>query len=67
MGEITLHAACASLPEAIPRSRYALDKLLAGTGDADVLPDDVAVTTGRKNAGADTQQAPAPSIRKPVE
>lgn len=31
--EITLHAACASLPEAIRRPRYALDKLLAGTAE----------------------------------
>jgi hypothetical protein len=30
-GEVGLHAACASLPEAIPRQRYALDKLLAGS------------------------------------
>jgi len=33
LGEVTLHAACASLPEAIPRSRYELDKLLAGSID----------------------------------
>lgn len=34
LSELTLHAACASLPEAIGRPRYALDKLLAGGVDA---------------------------------
>jgi hypothetical protein len=38
LGEVGLHAACASLPEAIPRQRYALDKLLAGAADADPAP-----------------------------
>jgi hypothetical protein len=38
LGEVTLHAACASLPEAIPRQRYALDKLLAGAADAEPVP-----------------------------
>ena len=40
LGEVTLHAACASLPEAIPRQRYALDKLLAGSADAEPMPND---------------------------
>jgi hypothetical protein len=35
LGEVDLHAACASLPEAIPRQRYALDRLLAGATDAE--------------------------------
>jgi hypothetical protein len=42
LGEVTLHAACASLPEAMPRQRYALDKLLAGFADAEPVPDDAA-------------------------
>lgn len=69
MREVTLHAACASLPEAIPRSRYALDKLLAGLGDADALPDDIAVASGRQREGPATQKmpAPAPLLQKPAE
>jgi hypothetical protein len=55
LGEVTLHAACASLPEAIPRPRYALDKLLAGIADGETLPDDVAAV------------APAPTVKKPAE
>jgi hypothetical protein len=55
LGEVTLHAACASLPEAIPRQRYALDKLLAGSADAEpALNDAVAVP-------------PAPTLQKPGE
>ena len=55
LGEVTLHAACASLPEAIPRQRYALDKLLAGAADAEpALEDAVAVP-------------PAPTSQKPAE
>lgn len=71
MREVTLHAACASLPEAIPRSRYALDKLLAGLGDVDVLPNDTAVANGRQSGepAAPKPQAPvpAPGIQKPAE
>ncbi len=55
LGEVTLHSACASLPEAIPRPRYALDKLLAGIADGEPLSDDV------------TAAAPAPTIQKPAE
>ncbi len=55
LGEVTLHSACASLPEAIPRPRYALDKLLAGIADGETLSDDVAAV------------APAPTIQKPAE
>ena len=55
LGEVTLHAACASLPEAIPRPRYALDKLLAGIADAETLPNDVAAVP------------PAPTIQKPAQ
>lgn len=39
LGEITLHAACATLPEAIARPRYALDKLLAGIVEPETQPD----------------------------
>ena len=39
LNEVTLHAACASLPEAIARPRYALDKLLTGTVEPETLPD----------------------------
>ncbi len=55
LGEVTLHAACASLPEAIPRSRYALDKLLAGSVDVDTPQSDVAAVP------------PAPTIQKPAK
>ena len=55
LGEVTLHSACASLPEAIPRPRYALDKLLAGIADAETLPNDVAAVP------------PAPTIQKPAQ
>jgi hypothetical protein len=55
LGEVTLHSACASLPEAIPRPRYALDKLLAGIADGEPLSDDV------------TAAAPAPTIQKPAK
>ena len=55
LGEVTLHAACASLPEAIPRSRYALDKLLAGSVDVDAP---------RIEVGA---VPPAPTLQKPAE
>jgi hypothetical protein len=55
LGEVTLHAACASLPVAIPRARYALDKLLAGTAEAEPAPDDVAAVP------------PAPTFQKPAE
>jgi len=55
LGEVTLHAACASLTEAIPRQRYALDKLLAGADDAEPASNDpVAVP-------------PAPTFQKPAE
>lgn len=56
LGEVTLHAACASLPEAIPRSRYALDKLLAGSVDVDAPQNDVGAAV-----------APAPTLQKPAE
>ena len=55
LGELTLHAACASLPEAIPRSRCALDKLLAGSVDVDAPQKDVAAVP------------PAPTMQKPAE
>jgi hypothetical protein len=55
MGEVTLHAACASLPEAIPRQRYALDKLLAGGADAEPTQGEVAAVP------------PAPTSPRPAE
>lgn len=54
LNEVTLHAACASLPEAIARPRYALDKLLTGTVEAETLPDIVAVP-------------PAPTLPAPAQ
>ncbi|OHC68211.1 MAG: hypothetical protein A3H93_12130 [Rhodocyclales bacterium RIFCSPLOWO2_02_FULL_63_24] len=55
LSEITLHAACASLPEAIARPRYALDKLLAGSAEPETPPNGVAAA------------APAPTMQKPAE
>ena len=55
LGEVGLHAACASLPEAIPRQRYALDKLLAGSADADPVANDTAAVP------------PAPTVQTPAE
>jgi hypothetical protein len=55
LGEVTLHAACASLPEAIPRQRYALDKLLAGSADAEPAANDAVAVP------------PAPTFQKPAE
>ena len=55
LGEVTLHAACASLPEAIPRQRYALDKLLAGSADAEPVPNDAVAVP------------PAPTFEKSAE
>ena len=55
LGEVNLHAACASLPEAIPRQRYALEKLLAGAVDAEPASNE---------AGA---VPPAPTSQKPAE
>jgi hypothetical protein len=46
LGEVTLHAACATLPEAITRPRYALDRLLAGDPEPETLPNVVAVPPG---------------------
>jgi hypothetical protein len=40
LGEVSLHAACATLPEAIARPRYALDQILAGTAGPEALPND---------------------------
>jgi hypothetical protein len=39
LSEVTLHAACASLPEAIPRPRYELDKFLNGTLTLEAVTD----------------------------
>jgi hypothetical protein len=55
LGEVTLHAACASLPEAMPRQRYALDKLLAGAADAEPASNDAVAVP------------PAPTFQKPAE
>ena len=53
LGEVTLHAACASLPEAIPRPRYELDKFLAGTVALEALTDGAV--------------PPAPTLQRPGE
>ncbi len=66
LGEVTLHAACASLPEAIPRQRYALDKLLAGAADAEPALNDAAVASPLSGIPG-TQSAPAPTSQKPAE
>ena len=55
LGEVTLHAACASLPEAIPRQRYALDKLLAGSADAEPALNEIVAVP------------PAPTLQKSGE
>ena len=55
LSEVTLHAACASLPEAIARPRYALDKLLTGTVEAETLPDIVVAVP------------PAPTLPAPAQ
>lgn len=55
LGEVTLHAACASLPEAMPRPRYEFDKFLAGTIELEPLPADY------------TAAPPAPTPQKPGE
>ena len=67
LGEVTLHAACASLTEAIPRPRYALDKLLAGIADGETLSDDVSAVAGPRSGIPGTQSAPAPTVKKPAE
>lgn len=67
LGEVTLHAACASLPEAIPRPRYELDKLLAGIADGEILSNDVAAAGGPRSGIPGAQSAPAPTIQKPAE
>ena len=55
LSEVTLHAACASLPEAIARPRYALDKLLTGTVEPETLPDIVVAVP------------PAPTFQTPAQ
>lgn len=55
LSEVTLHAACASLPEAITRPRYALDKLLTGTVEPETLPDIVVAVP------------PAPTLPAPAQ
>ncbi len=55
LGQVTLHAACATLPEAIARPRYALDKLLAGIVEPETLPDIVIAVP------------PAPTMQRPAE
>ena len=56
LGEITLHAACASLPEAIMRPRYELDRML--TEGIDPVAGE---------AAAPTAVAPAPTFVRPAE
>lgn len=51
LGEVTLHAACASLPEAIARPRYELDRMLVEGMEPE----------------AKAAVPPAPSFQKPAE
>lgn len=67
LGEVTLHAACASLPEAITRPRYALDKLLTGSVEPETLPDTVVGVTSPRSGIPGTQSAPAPTFQMPAE
>lgn len=55
LGQVSLGDACASLPEAIKRPRYELDKLLA-EGDAPAA-----------SAASPAAASPAPTIKKPAE
>ena len=52
LSEVTLHAACASLPEAIGRSRYELDRMLVE-----------GIEPGARGAVV----SPAPTIQKPAQ
>lgn len=72
LGEVTLHAACASLPEAIARPRYALDKLLAegviaepGTAEAGAASPDA--SSGVSRQGTSSGASPAPTFQRPAE
>lgn len=67
LGEVTLHAACATLPEAIARPRYALDTLLSGTVEAETLPHAVAAAASPQSGIPGTQSAPAPTLPGPAE
>lgn len=67
LGEVTLHAACATLPEAIARPRYALDKLLAGTVEPETVPHAVAAVASPRSGIPGTQSAPAPTPASPAE
>jgi hypothetical protein len=53
LSEVTLHAACASLPEAIGRPRYELDRMLVE-----------GIEPGAREAVA---APPAPTFQKPAE
>ena len=56
LGEITLHAACASLPEALVRPRYELDRM---------LKEGIDPTT--REATAPVAVPPAPTLVRPAE
>ena len=59
LNDLTLHAACASLPEAIGRPRYELDRMLVEGFEA-------AVTSPRSGIPG-TQSEPAPTVQKAAE
>lgn len=67
LGQVTLHAACASLPDAIGRPRYELDRMLTeglGAEDEPVTPGTFA---GPSSGIPVTQSAAAPTIRPAAE
>jgi hypothetical protein len=67
-GEVTLHAACASLPAAIVRPRYELDRMLTEGLDraVDEVAPPIAVTSPRSGIPG-MQSAPAPTSATPVQ
>jgi hypothetical protein len=67
LGEVTLHAACASLPEAIPRPRYEFDKFLAGIVELEAMPNDFTAGASPRSGNPGTQSAPAPTIQRRAE
>jgi hypothetical protein len=59
LNDLTLHAACASLPEAIGRPRYELDRMLVEGFEA--------VVASPRSGSPGTQSAPAPTVQKAAE
>ncbi len=65
LSEVTLHAACASLPEAIGRSRYELDRILKEGFESD--PKGAVAVTSPQSGSPGMQSSPAPTFQKPAE